>query len=465
MVGPTYHRPSAPTPPAYKEAEGWTPVNPSDAADKTDWWTAFGDPVLNGLEQRVNVSNQTLAADAAAYQAAHATVAEDRAALYPTVTAGASANRTFTGAGAAGSRFASATGAATVVSRSNTSITYVPTVGATWAPDLWGAVRRNIRSAKATAQADAATLANARLSMQTELATDYISLREFDEENRIFLKEAAADTRSLEVTTNQYKAGNAAYSAVLTSQATLASAKATQTDLIRQRALMEHAIAMLVGVPPAELTIPPAPWNLVLPQIPATLPSALLQRRPDIASSERSAASASELIGVQIAAYYPSINLTASASLESDQLANLFNVSNALWSIGASVSETVFDAGLRGAKVRQFRAEYLEAVATYRQTVLVAFQNVEDNLAAQRVYGPELALDEEAAKAATANQTVSLNEYKAGTVDYTSVAVAEATALSAELTQVETESARLTTAVSLIEALGGGWSVSQLPKS
>jgi NodT family efflux transporter outer membrane factor (OMF) lipoprotein len=467
LVGPTYNRPPVASPPAFKEANGWAPAQPSDAADKTDWWTAFGDPVLNGLEARVNVSNQTLAADAAAYQAAHAMVAEDRAALFPTVTVGASANRSYTGGGAAASKYASTTGGTatttTASTHGNTSIVYEPTVGATWAPDLWGSVRRTIRSAKAAAQADAATLANARLSIQTELATDYISLRQYDEEARIYADEVAAYERSLKVVQNQYAAGTAAKSAVLTAETTLDSAKASQTDLIRQRALMEHAIAVLVGVAPADLTIAPAPWNLTPPALPTVLPSTLLQRRPDVASAERSAASASELIGVQIAAYYPSISLSASGGFESDQVANLFNASNALWSIGASATETVFDGGLRGAKVRQYRAQYDEAVATYRQTALTAFQNVEDDLAAQRVYGAELDQETDAARAAAENQTVTMNEYNAGTVDYTTVAAAEAAALSARLSQLQIESGRLATAVALIEALGGGWTTKQLP--
>ncbi len=467
MVGPNYHTPPVTSPPAFKEADGWAPATPSDAADKTDWWTAFGDPILNGLEARVNVSNQTLAADAFAYQAAHAMVAEDRAALFPTVTVGASAQRSYTGGGAASSKYASTTGGTATTTASthgSTSIVYEPTVGATWAPDLWGSVRRTIRSAKAAAQADAATLANARLSIQTELATDYISLRQYDEAARVYADEVAAYERSLKVVQNQYQAGNAAKSAVLTAETTLDSAKASQTDLIRQRALMEHAIAVLVGVAPADLTIAPAPWNLTLPALPTVLPSTLLQRRPDVASAERSAAAASELIGVQIAAYYPSISLSASGGFESDQVKNLFNASNALWSLGASATETVFDAGLRGAKVRQYRAQYNEAVATYRQTALTAFQNVEDTLAAQRVYGAELDQESAAAKAAAENQTVTLNEYKAGTVDYTTVAAAEAQALSARISQLQIESSRLATAVALIEALGGGWTTNQLPK-
>jgi NodT family efflux transporter outer membrane factor (OMF) lipoprotein len=469
MVGPTYHRPAAPSAPAFKEADGWAPAQPSDAADKSDWWTAFGDPVLNDLETRVAVSNQTLAADAAAYRAAHALVAEDRAALFPTATLGASTQRSFTGGGAAQSKFASTTGTSggttATHAASNTSIIYEPTVGATWAPDFWGAVRRNIRSAQNTAQADAATLANARLSLQTELALDYILLRQYDEDMRVYASEVEGYARSLKVVQNQYAAGVAPRSSVLTAQTTLQSAQTSQTDLIRQRAQTEHAIAVLVGAPPASLTITPAPWNLTLPQIPTIIPSALLQRRPDIAQAERSAAAANELIGVQVAAYFPTITLSASGGLESNALSNLFNASNFFWTIGASASETLFDAGLRGARVRQYRAQYDEAVATYRATVLTAFQGVEDNLAAQRVYGSELEMAASTADLAAQNETITLNEYKAGTVDYTTVAATEATALSAKLSKVQIESSRLATAVSLIEALGGGWKADQLPKS
>jgi NodT family efflux transporter outer membrane factor (OMF) lipoprotein len=469
MVGPNYHRPTVTTPPAFKEAKGWEPAQPSDAADKTDWWTVFGDPVLNGLEARVAVSNQTLAADEAAYRAAHAIVAEDRAALYPTVTLGGSGQREFTGAGAIASKTASATGANTggITARpqGSTSVNYEPTLGATWAPDLWGSVRRTINSAKATAQADAALVANARLSMQTELATDYISLREYDQEKRIFDAEVAAYTRSLEVTQNQYRAGNAAQSAVLTAQTELQTILASDQDLARQRALMEHAIAVLVGVAPADLTIPPGEWNLKLPEIPTVLPSTLLQRRPDVAEAERDAASANELIGVQVAAYYPTLTLTADGGFQSNQLANLFNTSNFVWGIGASVSETVFDGGLRGARVRQYRAQYDEAVATYRATVLSAFQGVEDNLAAQRIYGGELDKLKAAADAAILNQTVSLNEYNAGTVDFTTVATAQVAALQAQVSELAVEASQLATAVSLIEDLGGGWKTADLPKS
>ncbi len=481
MVGPNYHRPPVTTPPAFKEAKGWSPAQPSDAADKKDWWTVFGDPVLDDLEQRVAVSNQTLAADAAAYREAHAMVAEARAALFPTVTGGASFSAVHSGSGSttvvgstsgtgtsgsgSGTTGTGGTGVvATGGSGSRTTKTYEPTVGATWAPDLWGAVRRNLNNTRFTAQASAATLANARLSLQTELATDYIELRQYDQEKRLYDQEVAGYQRALQVTENKYRAGNVARSDVLTAQVTLQSAQATQADLERQRQILEHAIAVLVGVAPADLTIAPVAWNLKLPQLPAIVPTTLLQRRPDIAQAERSAAAANELIGVQIAAYYPNLELTGDVGFDATGIGQLFNASNFLWTLGADATETIFDAGLRHAKVRAARAAYDEAVATYRETVLAAFQNVEDTLVAQRVYGTELTLLTSAAQAATLNQTLTLNEYNAGTVDYTTVAAAQASALQSQVSQLQIEASRLATAVALIEALGGGWTAADLPK-
>jgi NodT family efflux transporter outer membrane factor (OMF) lipoprotein len=445
LVGPNYHTPSAPTPPAFKEAEGWTPAQPSDAADRKDWWTVLGDPILDGLEAKVNVSNQTLAADEAAYRIAHATVAQDRAALFPTVALNASATKSRSPGGP-------------------TTNAYEPSIGASWAPDIWGSVRRQIESAKGAAQASAATLADARLSIQTELAADYIALRQLDEEKRIYDETVAAYRRTLDITRNKYKAGVAAQSDVLTAQSSLLGAQATDTDLIQQRAKLEHAIALLVGEPPAQLTLAPAPWTLKLPEIPTAVPSTLLQRRPDIASAERAAQEAHALIGVRIAAYYPNISLTGDGGFESNQIGNLFKASTGLWSVGASAAETVFDAGSRAAQVRGARAGYDQAVANYRQAVLTAFGQVEDNLAAQRVYGPEEAQLKAASDVATRNVTITKNEYQAGTVDFTTVVTAETTALAARNALLTVQANRLTTAVDLIEALGGGWTTAQLPK-
>jgi len=446
LVGPNYRRPSAPISPTFKEAAGWAPAQPSDAASRLDWWTAFGDPILDNLEQRVDVSNQTLAGAEAAYRQAHALVAEDRAALFPTVALNGGVT---TGGG--GANHPSAT-------------SYSLGLGGSWEPDLWGAVRRNIESGKASEQSNAALVANARLSAQTELAADYIQLRMLDEEKRIFDTTIVAFARTLAITQNKYAVGVAARGDVLAAQSNLDSAKAADVDLIQQRARTEHAIAILAGQAPATLTLPPAPWSLNLPEIPAGVPSTLLQRRPDIASAERGAASANALIGVQVAAYYPNLTLTGQGGFQSSELGSLFSASNALWSVGASVAETIFDAGARKARVAGARAAYDQAVANYRQTVLTALQQVEDNLAAQRVLGGELALRHAATLEAEAAETIVRNQYDAGTVDFTAVTLAEQTTLSARNTELTIKAARLTTAVDLIAALGGGWTVgSPLP--
>lgn len=450
MVGPNYRRPSTPTPPAYKEAEGWAPARPADAADRKDWWTVFGDKTLDDLEARLEVSNQTLAAAEAAYRQAHALVAEDQAALWPTITANAS---TTASGGGSINPAGGTTGTGNRVS-----------LGGTWAPDLWGQVRRQIRGAKAQAQSSAALVANARLSAQTELAADYVLLRELDEEKRELDGTVAAFARTLAITENKYAAGNAARSDMLVARAQLEGAQASDADLVQQRARMEHAIAILTGQPPATLTLPPGPWTLRPPEIPASLPSALLQRRPDIADAERLAAAQSEQIGVAIAAFYPNLTLTGEGGFSASNLGKLFNLSDSFWTVGASLAETVFDAGARSARVREARAAYDQAVANYRQTVLTAFGQVEDNLAAQLVFGREENTLRRAYDDAAASVIIAQNEYAAGTVDFTTVATAQVTALQAQRSLVQMQANRLTTAVSLIEALGGGWTAAELPK-
>ena len=461
LVGPNYKRPAAPTPTAYKEAAGWQPAQPSDAATRSDWWTAFGDPTLNALEARVIVSNQNLAAAEANYRAAHALVAQDRAALFPTVTLNASPSVSHSN----GNGTVIVPGGGTApVGGSGTRTTYNPSIGASWAPDIWGSVRRTIENARDNAQASAATLANARLSAQTELAVDYIMLREYDEQKRILDDTVTAYTRTVEITRNKYNAGVSAKSDLLSAQTQLENTRASDTDLEQQRARMEHAIAILDGEPPADLTLAPGPWNLVLPAIPASLPSTLLERRPDIASAERSAAAANASIGVAVAAYYPSISLSAQDGFTGGSLGALFSLGNNYWSFGAAVAETIFDAGARSAKVRGARAAYDATVATYRQTVLTALGQVEDNLAAQRVFGSEEAILATASQEATENAAILKNQYLSGTVDFTAVVVVQAQALQARTALAQMQANRLTTAVDLIEALGGGWTVSELPK-
>jgi NodT family efflux transporter outer membrane factor (OMF) lipoprotein len=465
LVGPNYHRPSAPTPTVFKEAKGWAPANPSDAADKRDWWTVFGDPTLNSLEERVEVSNQNLIAAEAAYRQARALVAEQRAQLFPTVnltgsaavSGGGSQSGVNVGAGTGTTGTATTTGRGTVGS-------YSVGVGASWAPDIWGAVRRAIENARANAQASAADLANARLSAQMEVANDYIALRQYDEQERLLNLTVTGYKRSLIITENKYRAGNAARSDVLSAQALLDATEAQAVALISQRAVDEHAIAVLTGVPPADLTLPAAAWTLKLPMIPTTVPTTLLERRPDISASERLMAAANAEIGVNVAAYYPTLNLTGQVGFASNELGNLFTAPNFAWSAAAQAVETLFNAGLTHAKVEAARAAFDQAVATYRQTVLTAFQQVEDNLAAQGVLGSEESLLQTATNAATLNKQITLNEYQAGQVDYTTVVTSQATALQDQIALLQTQASRLTTAVDLIAAMGGGWSTADLPK-
>jgi NodT family efflux transporter outer membrane factor (OMF) lipoprotein len=325
-------------------------------------------------------------------------------------------------------------------------------------------VRRAIENARANAQASAADLANARLTAQMEVANDYIALRQYDEQKRLLDLTVTAYKRSLLITENKYRAGAAARSDVLTAQALLDSTQAQAVALISQRAVDEHAIAVLTGVPPADLALPAAAWNLKLPLLPTAVPTTLLERRPDISASERLMAAANAEIGVNVAAYYPTLNLTAQAGFASNELGNLFTAPNFAWSAAAQAVQTLFNAGLTHAKVEAARAAFDQAVATYRQTVLTAFEQVEDNLAAQGVLGSEETLLQTATNAATLNQQISLNEYQAGQVDYTTVVTAQATALQDQIALLQTQASRLTTAVDLIAAMGGGWSTTDLPK-
>lgn len=459
-VGPNYHRPAAPTPTTYKEYPGWTPAAPSDAASRADWWTMFGDPTLNGLEEKVVVSNQTLAADEAAYEQARAIVAEQRSQLFPVLTGSGSASVAHTSTQAATAQIG---GAPSSIPKSGITYgEYQLELGATWEPDLWGRIRREIENAKATAQSTYADLVNARLSAQMELAADYVTLRELDEEKRIDDQAVKAYQISLDITRNKYNAGNAVLSDVDTAQATLSAEKAADTALAIQRGQMEHAIALLVGVPPAELSIPPAPWTLKPVGVPPGVPSILLERRPDVAAAERQAAAASAEIGVEVANYFPSLTLTGSGATEGIQISQLFSPQSLIWSASASAAETIFNGGLYRAEVQAAKATYKESVANYRETALAAFQQVEDNLVAQRVLAAEQPDLEAAMTSADQALKISNNEYLAGTVDYTTVVTAEATALTAHLNELQIEASRLTTTVDLVVALGGGWNESEL---
>jgi len=456
-VGPNYHQPTAPTTPAYKEIAGWSAAQPSDAADRADWWTVFSDPVLNDLEQKVATSNQTLAAAEAAYRQARAIVSEQRAALWPSVSANGSASVSKSGAGG------SVVGG-TVISGGSRGVVqdYNLQLGATWEPDIWGKVRRTIENAKATAEASEAELVNTRLSAQMELAADYITLRQLDEEKRLDDDTVKAYDESLTITRNKYNAGNAALSDVDAAETQLHNAKAADIALGQQRAQTEHAIAILTGQPPAAVTITPAAWTLQPVAIPPGVPSTLLQRRPDVATAERQAAAASASIGVAVAGYYPNITLTGTGGTETQSIGELFSPQTFFWNAGVSAAETIFNGGLTHAQVQAARAGYDQSVANYRQAVLTAFGQVEDNLAAQRVLAQEQPELQAAVNSADQDLRIVQNQYKSGTVDYTSVVVAQTADYSAHNAELALEASRLTTTVDLIVALGGGWNAGQL---
>ncbi len=460
-VGPNYHPPAATPkgvamPSAYKEAEGWTQAEPSDAVTRQDWWKVFNDPVLDGLEAKVAVSNQTLAQSEAAYRQGKALLDQQRATLFPTVTLGGSGTQSqsptgFTNNGAL------ATGSKPVD-------IYSTSIGLTWDVDVWGRIRRQIEAAHATAQADAADLANATLSAQTLVAAYYFELREADAEKRLIDETVKGYADNLRIAKARSKAGTGPLSDELSAQSQLKTTQAQAVDLVKTRDQLEHAIAVLVGEAPADLTIQIADWNPVVPAVPVSVPSTLLERRPDIAAAERRMKAANAGIGVSEAGYFPDIAVSGQYGFTSTVLKQLVNAHNNLWSIGASGAETLFNAGATGAKVRQARAAYDAAVANYRETVLTAFQGVEDNIAALRVLQAEYELEQAASEEADHAEDLINKQYKVGAVDYTTVVVQQAIALNARRTALQTAKSRLVAMVDLVSAFGGGWSTTQLAR-
>jgi NodT family efflux transporter outer membrane factor (OMF) lipoprotein len=459
-VGPNYSRPSVTTPVAFKEVEGWKAAEPSDAAPRADWWVLFNDPILNDLEAKVEVNNQNLIAAEASYRQARALLDQQRATLFPSVNLTGSATEAKS---APGSSVATGPSSGTSVNTLGRPVdTYTARLGATWDVDVWGRIRRSIEGANASAQASAADLANAKLSAQTLLAVDYIQLREADEEKRLIDQTVKGYADNLRIANNRYNVGVGGRSDVLTAQTQLKSAQASAVDLLRTRSQLEHAIAVLTGQPPANLTLALAPWSLNMPAVPVSMPSALLERRPDIAGAERRVQSANAQIGVQTAGYFPDLSLSGQYGFTSTAISRLIGAASNSWSIGASVAQTVFDAGATSARVRQARAAHDAAVANYRQTVLTAFQQVEDNIAALRVLEAEYNLDLAASQDADENEKIVTNQYQAGQVDYTTVVVAQNTALSARRTAIQAARNRMVALVDLISALGGGWNQQQI---
>ena len=455
MVGPDYHRPQVPVPTQYKELPGWTQAVPSDEAPKGAWWTSFNDPLLNELEPQVSVSNQTVRQAYANYQEALADVKVANASLFPTI-----------GLSGSGSKQRTTSSSSSL----NPSFHPVSTSGSvegniSWAPDLWGKVRRTIEENKATAQASQATLANATLSEQTALATAVLELRVADANTDLLQKTVDAYTEYLRVVENQGTAGTTPPSDVITARTQLENAKASLIALGVARAQYAHAIAVLIGKNPEELDIPHSTTLPTLPSVPVGVPSTLLERRPDIAVAERQMAAQNAAVGVAIAAYYPSISLSAADGFSQSPLAGLLHLANHVWSVGADVDETVFDFGARHGEVTAAKAAYESAVANYRGTVLTAFQNVEDDLSGLRILAQQADVLDAAVKDATQGAQIAMNEYQAGTVDYTTAATALATQLSTQESALSVQQQRLLDSVSLIGDLGGGWSADELGNS
>lgn len=443
-VGPDYHRPTAKLTEHFKELPGWKLATPRDDAAKGVWWTAFGDPVLDSLERQVDIGNQTLRADEAAYRNARALVDEARAALYPTLD------------GAPGLTSSSAGGSAARTQ-------YTAEAAASWQIDVWGRIRRQVESDVAGAQASAATLANARLSLQATLATAYCDLRVTDELQRVLDGTVHNDTEALRIVQNQYTVGVTARSDVLTAQTQLDTAQSASVNVGVARAQYEHAIAVLTGQPPAAFALPVAASVPPVPEIPGMVPAALLERRPDVAAAERSMQSQNALVGVAVAAYYPAITLSGLFGYAGNPLGGLISSANRVWSLGAAASDAIFAGGARSAAVRVARATYDESVATYRQTVLTAFQQVEDSLSTLRILANQAGIQRRAVADAQRAAQIALNEYRAGTQAYTAVITAQNTLISAQETALAIEQNRLTAAVNLIAALGGGWHAADLP--
>jgi NodT family efflux transporter outer membrane factor (OMF) lipoprotein len=449
--------------PAYKEDQGWKPATPGEIQSDKPWWTIYDDPLLDSLEQQVEVSNQTLKADEAAYRSAVQVIGVDRGTLFPSVSVNGGAIRS---GSANGVNQAITTSSGTAVTTANGHRTiYSAGAQASWSLDVWGRIRRLVESDVAKAQASAADVAAARLSAQVTLAEDYFQLRAADQQTRLYQTDIEDFKNALTITQNQVKAGITTLADVYAAETQLESTQASAVGVELTRAKFEHAIAVLIGKAPAELGIDVGSFTTVVPVVPAGVPSALLERRPDIAAAERSVASANALIGVAEAAWFPSLTLTGSYGFTSSVLPGLLNAHNALWSFGPALAENVFNGGATLAQTREARANYDQAVATYRQTVLSAFQSVEDDLVTLRVLEQQGQLQQAAVKDARLAEGLTLNQYKSGIVVYSSVITAQTTRLMDEINLLGIQSQQLVTSVDLISQMGGGWDAGQLGRA
>jgi NodT family efflux transporter outer membrane factor (OMF) lipoprotein len=462
-VGPNYHRPTAPAAPAFKESAvvpppdlpggGWKQVGPNDSAIRPNWWEIYQDPQLDKLEQQVAVSNQTLKASYEQYMQARAAIQFYRSQYYPTVQVGPSATRE---------------------RQSSNRPLYLPGSKSTyndlflqgqvaWEPDLWGSIRRQVESQRATTQATAADLANVDLSLRSELATDYFELRGLDTQQRLLDNTVQQYEQYLELTKTRFVGGVATDSDVALAQTQLDQTRAQAIDVGVARAQYEHAIATLTGVPASSFSLAFAPLDLQLPQVPVGVPSQLLERRPDVAAAERRANVANAQIGIAIAAYYPTVSLTGTGGFESKSPGTLIQGPSSLWSLGGSAVELLFDAGRRHALTEEARAGYELNVANYRETVLQAFQEVEDNLSGLRILNSESAAQQRAVDSARRSLLISTNRYKGGVTTYLEVITAQTTQLSNERTAADITTREFAASVQLVKALGGGWDTTKLP--
>jgi NodT family efflux transporter outer membrane factor (OMF) lipoprotein len=456
-VGPNYHRPTAPTPQVFKEPppEGWKQAQPNAGVPRGKWWEIYNDPQLNALEEQVNISNQNVLMAAAQYREARDTVKIARSSLFPTVTASSSLTRQHSSS--------NLTAAAPSASLGVTDTLYDLAADLSYQVDLWGSIRRNLTASYANAQASAADLENARLSFQAELAEFYFELHGFDGDIDLLQRTVKAYEDYLKLTQDRFELGVASGADVAQAKTQLDTTRAQLIDLGVQRTQTEHAIAILIGKPPAELTIPPMVLKTLPPPVPTGVPSALLERRPDIASLERQVAAANEQIGIAKAAFFPSLLLSATGGFESVSSSQWLTWPSRFWSVGPQMAETLFEGGKRHAQLDLERAAYDATVASYRQTVLTAFQQVEDNLAALRILEQEAAADQSAVTDAEESLSISTDQYKAGIATYLQVITAQTFALQNERSAVDILTRRMTASVLLIEALGGGWDASQLP--
>ncbi len=454
-VGPKYVRPPVATPPAYKEAGNWKTAQPNELSLRGNWWEIFQDPQLNALEEQVTVSNQNLKAAQAQYTQARALVRFNRADYFPTIAAAPSASRARVSANRAplGS-----------ISNGKTTNDFQLPIEMSYEVDAWGRVRKNVESFREQAQASAADLATVNLSMHAQLALFYFQARSLDAQEQLLNSTVQYYEQALQLNLSRFQGGVASEVEVEQAKTQLETTRAQAIDVGVARSQFEHAVAVLIGKPPASFSLPPLPLRTPPPPIPAGVPSELLERRPDIASAERLMAAANARIGVAKAAYYPLLNLTAAGGFESGALTTLLQGPSGLWAVGASALQTVFDGGRRRAASEQAIAAYDQTVASYRETVLTSFQQVEDNLAALRILEKEAQTQNEAVVAAQKSLNLSITRYNGGVTSYLEVTIAQSAALADEATAVSILGRRMVAAVQLIQALGGGWDSSSLPQ-